>query len=162
MFCLCTDECSKGCSGPTLKTLQRFGTLGRRSNGPHPVSSSSGTADRKAKQAKSVLHATLLYLKSCSQYRLSNNADWRQAAARLHQSQAKAVCITEHALLYPESINISLMLAKDATTISSVAQASDTCCIQARNKPLQACLQSMQSGNLCLKQCVPACPAVSV
>jgi len=52
-------------------------------------------------------------VKSCSQHRLSNNADWRQEAAPLHQSQAKAVCITEHALLYPESINISLMLAKD-------------------------------------------------
>ncbi|KAL0020222.1 hypothetical protein WJX77_004654 [Trebouxia sp. C0004] len=46
------DECSKGCSGPTLKTLQRFGTFGRRSNGPHPVSPSSGKAGRKAKQAK--------------------------------------------------------------------------------------------------------------
>ncbi|KAA6421286.1 MAG: hypothetical protein FRX49_08772 [Trebouxia sp. A1-2] len=46
------DECSKGCSGPTLKTLQRFGTFGRRSNGPHPVSLSSDRADRKAKQAK--------------------------------------------------------------------------------------------------------------
>ncbi|KAL0054079.1 hypothetical protein WJX82_003411 [Trebouxia sp. C0006] len=46
------DECSKGCSGPTLKTLQRFGTFGRRSNGPHPVSLSSGKADRTAKQAK--------------------------------------------------------------------------------------------------------------
>ncbi|DBA88310.1 TPA: hypothetical protein ACH3X1_016529 [Trebouxia sp. C0004] len=46
------DECSKGCSGPTLKTLQRFGTFGRRSNGPHPTSLSLGTAGRKAKQAK--------------------------------------------------------------------------------------------------------------
>ncbi|KAL0018720.1 hypothetical protein WJX77_012441 [Trebouxia sp. C0004] len=52
LFCLCTDECNKGCSGPTLKTLQRFGTFGRRSNGPDPTSLSSGTADRKAKQAK--------------------------------------------------------------------------------------------------------------
>ena len=58
---LCTDECSKGCSGPTLKTLQRFGTFGRRSNGPHPVSSSSGKADRRAKQAKSVF-MLLVYL----------------------------------------------------------------------------------------------------
>ncbi|DBA79883.1 TPA: hypothetical protein ACH3X1_008208 [Trebouxia sp. C0004] len=47
------DRYSTGfAGGPTLKTLQRFGTFGRRSNGPDPTSLSSGTADRKAKQAK--------------------------------------------------------------------------------------------------------------
>ncbi|KAL0023934.1 hypothetical protein WJX77_001603 [Trebouxia sp. C0004] len=46
------SACKKGCQGPVLRTLQRFGALGRRSNGPKGTSAEPETFSKKSKDCR--------------------------------------------------------------------------------------------------------------
>ena len=44
--------CKKGCQGPVLRTLQRFGALGRRSNGPKGTLAEPEAVNKKSKDCR--------------------------------------------------------------------------------------------------------------
>ena len=45
-------DCKKGCQGPVLRTLQRFGALGRRSNGPKGTLAEPEAVSKKSKDCR--------------------------------------------------------------------------------------------------------------
>lgn len=51
-FVVYTGACKKGCEGPVLRTLQRFGALGRRSNGPKCVDKEAVASAKRSKNAR--------------------------------------------------------------------------------------------------------------
>ena len=53
LFFLSTGLCKKACSGPVLRSIQRFGRLGRRSNGPQPKVNSPGGSRARLKSKDS-------------------------------------------------------------------------------------------------------------
>ncbi|KAL0029744.1 hypothetical protein WJX79_007005 [Trebouxia sp. C0005] len=46
------SACKKGCQGPVLRTLQRFGALGRRSNGPKGTPAEPEAVNKKSKDCR--------------------------------------------------------------------------------------------------------------
>ncbi len=59
--------CKKGCQGPVLRTLQRFGALGRRSNGPKGTLAEPEAVSKKSKDCR------CLAALSCNSRRLHVN-----------------------------------------------------------------------------------------